>query len=31
MKEERKIRVYGRYFMEFYQGLEKGAKDKPSN
>ena len=28
MKEERKIKVYGRYFMDFYQGLDEGAKDK---
>ena len=28
MNRERKIKVYGRYFMDFYQSLEEGAKNK---
>lgn len=28
MDKERKIKVYGRYFIDFYQSLDEGAKDK---
>lgn len=28
MNKERKIKVYGRYFFDFYQNLDDGAKNK---
>ena len=28
MNKERKIRAYGKYFLEFYQSLSEGAKNK---
>jgi len=28
MREERKIKVYGRHFIDFYERLDEGAKDK---
>lgn len=28
MDKERKIKVYGRYFIDFYQSLDEGAKNK---
>lgn len=28
MREERKIKVYGRHFIDFYERLDDGAKDK---
>ena len=28
MKEKRKIKVYGRYFLDFYDSLDKGVQQK---